>query len=30
MNERRPSYRPEAAEDAWMKCVAWFDEHLRV
>ncbi|TMG02530.1 MAG: dienelactone hydrolase family protein [Chloroflexi bacterium] len=30
MNEGRPSYRLEAAEDAWMKCVAWFDEHLRV
>ncbi len=29
MNEGRPSYRPEAAEDAWMKCVAWFDKHLR-
>src|SRR3989442_290003 len=30
MNEGRPSYRPEAAEDAWKKCVAWFDRHLRV
>jgi carboxymethylenebutenolidase len=29
MNEGRPSYRAEAAEDAWMKCVAWFDQHLR-
>jgi carboxymethylenebutenolidase len=30
MNEGRPSYRPEAAEDAWNKCIAWFDKHLRV
>jgi carboxymethylenebutenolidase len=30
MNEGRPSYRPEAAEDAWKKCIAWFDKHLRV
>ena len=30
MNEARPSYRPEAAADAWKKCVAWFDKHLRV
>jgi carboxymethylenebutenolidase len=30
MNEGRPSYRPEAAEDAWKRCVAWFDRHLRV
>jgi len=30
MNEGRPSYRAEAAEDAWNKCVAWFDKHLRV
>ncbi|HEV8573579.1 MAG TPA: dienelactone hydrolase family protein [Dehalococcoidia bacterium] len=30
MNEGRPSYRAEAAEDAWTKCVAWFDRHLRV
>jgi len=30
MNEGRPSFRPEAAEDAWNKCIAWFDKHLRV
>jgi carboxymethylenebutenolidase len=30
MNEGRPSYRAEAASDAWNKCVAWFDKHLRV
>jgi len=30
MNEGRPSYRPEAAADAWAKCIAWFDKHLRV
>jgi carboxymethylenebutenolidase len=29
MNEGRPSYRPEASEDAWKKCIAWFDKHLR-
>lgn len=29
MNEGRPSYRPEAAEDAWKKTVAWFDRYLR-
>ena len=29
MNEGRPSYRAEAAQDAWEKCVAWFDTHLR-
>jgi carboxymethylenebutenolidase len=29
MNEGRPSYRPEAAQDAWKKCIAWFDKHLR-
>jgi carboxymethylenebutenolidase len=30
MNEGRPSYRPEASEDAWKKCIAWFDKYLRV
>ena len=25
----RSSYRPEAAEDAWAKAMAWFDRHLR-
>ena len=29
MNEDRPSYRPEAARDAWAKCVAWFERHLK-
>jgi carboxymethylenebutenolidase len=24
----RPSYRPEAAADAWERCVAWFNRHL--
>jgi carboxymethylenebutenolidase len=24
----RPSYRPEAAKDAWMRCTAWFDNYL--
>jgi carboxymethylenebutenolidase len=28
MNEGRPSHRPEAAADAWQKCVGWFDRHL--
>jgi carboxymethylenebutenolidase len=30
MNEGRPSYRAEAAQDAWKKCVAWFGTYLRV
>ena len=25
----RGSYRPEAARDAWVKAVAWFDQHLK-
>ena len=25
----RPSYRPEAAEDAWAKAMAWFDKYLK-
>ena len=25
----RPSYRPEAAKDAWGRCVAWFDKYLK-
>lgn len=29
MNEDRPSYRPEAAADAWQKCLAWFGRHLK-
>jgi carboxymethylenebutenolidase len=29
MNEGRPNYRPEATQDAWKKCVAWFDKYLR-
>ncbi len=28
MNDDRPSYRPEAAADAWEKCVGWFRRHL--
>ena len=30
MNESRPSYRAEAAEDAWKNTTAWFDKYLRV
>src|SRR5262245_36584824 len=30
MNQGRPTYRPEASEDAWNKCIAWFDKYLRV
>jgi carboxymethylenebutenolidase len=30
MNEGRPSYRPEASEDAWTKTIAWFDKYLRI
>jgi carboxymethylenebutenolidase len=25
----RPSYRAEAAKDAWGRCVAWFNKHLK-
>jgi len=25
----RPSYRPEAAKDAWNRCLAWFNKYLR-
>jgi carboxymethylenebutenolidase len=25
----RPSYRPEAAKDAWSRCVAWFTKYLK-
>jgi carboxymethylenebutenolidase len=28
MNEGRPSYRQDAAEDAFSKCLAWFERHL--
>jgi carboxymethylenebutenolidase len=28
MTEGRPSYRPDAASDAWSKCVGWFDRYL--
>jgi carboxymethylenebutenolidase len=28
MSEGRPSYREDAAGDAWEKCVAWFKKHL--
>ncbi len=26
----RPSYRPDAARDAWARCVAWMNKYLRV
>ena len=29
MSEGRPSYREDAANDAWQKCVAWFDKYLK-
>lgn len=29
MNERRPSYRPEAAADAWRRSLEWFDRYLK-
>jgi len=25
----RPSYRPEAAKDAWTRCIAWFNKYLK-
>jgi carboxymethylenebutenolidase len=27
--DARPSYRPEAARDAWGKAIAWFDKYLK-
>lgn len=30
MAEGRPAHRPEAAADAWQRCVAWFSQHLGV
>ncbi|MBM3943249.1 MAG: dienelactone hydrolase family protein [SAR202 cluster bacterium] len=27
--DARPSYRPEAARDAWTKTMAWFDKYLK-
>jgi carboxymethylenebutenolidase len=29
MNDGRPSYRPEAAEDAWRRTLEFLAEHLR-
>ena len=29
LNTTRPSYRPEAAADAWAKCINWLDGHLK-
>lgn len=29
MNEARPSYREEAARDAWRRCIEWFGRHLK-
>jgi carboxymethylenebutenolidase len=28
LNEDRPSYRPDAAADAWRRCVEWLERHL--
>jgi len=28
MSEGRPSYREDAAADAWPKCIGWFKQHL--
>lgn len=25
----RPSYRPEAAKNAWGRCVVWFTKYLK-
>jgi carboxymethylenebutenolidase len=25
----RPSYRAEAAKDAWTRCIAWFNRYLK-
>lgn len=29
MSEGRPSYRDDAATDAWLKCIAWLERHLK-
>jgi carboxymethylenebutenolidase len=29
MSEGRPSHRPEAADDAWRRCVDWFSHYLK-
>jgi carboxymethylenebutenolidase len=29
MNDQRPAYNPEAAEDAWRQIVSFFHQHLR-
>jgi len=29
LNESRPSYRPEAAADAWPRCLDWFGRYFR-
>jgi carboxymethylenebutenolidase len=29
MNEARPSYRRDAAEDAWANCLAWLERYLK-
>lgn len=29
MNEDRPSYREEAARDAWRRCIDWFGRYLK-
>jgi carboxymethylenebutenolidase len=28
MSQDRPSYREDAAKDAWTRCIAWFNQHL--
>ena len=28
-DDRRQVYRKEAAEDAWKRCLAFFDKHLK-
>ena len=25
----RPSYRPDAAKDAWSRCLSWFNKYLK-
>ena len=26
----RPSYRPDAAKDAWRRCITWFNKYLKI
>jgi carboxymethylenebutenolidase len=29
LNDTRPTYRPDAAKDAWRRCVEWLSRHSK-